>query len=223
MSDQNDQTNGNESNTTRPHPKCGYEPTKSLLNSLEWKAQIKESIKVKPLTHQEQLGPFYRANAPFRAKIGPPFEEGTVLIIKGRVWSSQERKGIPATMDVWHANSEGIYDNESGSSSGDLPFINRARVRCDDSGHFEFETIYPGDYARNEIWRAPHIHVRIAYSGHVPCITQLYFEGDEYLDVDPYVKDSLIVELTDKERNGKSYKEGEFEIVLATRLQNGRT
>jgi len=182
-----------------------------------------KSMQTKPLPHQEQLGPYFLPDAPFRAKLAPPFEEGTVLIIKGCVWSAQERKGVPATMEVWHANSEGHYDNEdTEGSSTDFSFINRARVRCDDSGRFEFETVYPGGYPRNEQWRAPHIHLRVQYSGHVPCVTQIYFEGDEYVHVDPFVKDSIKVELSDKERNGNHYKEGEIEIVLARRPQNAK-
>ena len=125
-------------------------------------------------------------------------------------------------MDVWHANSLGQYDNEDTNSPADFPFINRARVRCDDTGYFEFETIHPGGYSRNEEWRASHIHIRVMYSGHVPCVQQIYFEGDEYFDVDPFVKDSLVIQLTEKHRNGTSYKEGEFEIVLAPRAQNAK-
>src|SRR6185503_7959584 len=179
MSDENDQTSSNESTTSRPHPKCGYEPTKSLLSHPAWKEHIKKSMETKRLHHREQLGPYFLPNAPFRAKLAPPFEKGIVLVIKGRVWSAQERNGVPATMEIWHANSDGHYDNEeSEGSSEDFSFINRARVRCDDSGRFEFETVYPGGYPRNEEWRAPHIHVRVGYSGHVPCVTQIYFESD---------------------------------------------
>src|SRR4051812_37152217 len=38
-------------------------------------------------TERNILGPYYRAGAPFRAKITPPLEPGTVLLIKGRVWA----------------------------------------------------------------------------------------------------------------------------------------
>jgi catechol 1,2-dioxygenase len=220
MSDPNDNNTHNEPKTSRPHPKGGYEPTKSLLADPAWKERIKKTMVNNPLKHQEQLGSFFRVNAPFRAKLAPPFEKGKVLIIRGRVWSSQEKKGVPATMDVWHANSLGQYDNEESSPDD---FINRARVRCDDAGYFEFETIHPGGYSRNEEWRASHIHIRVLFPGHVPCVQQIYFEGDEYFDVDPFVKDSLVIRLTDKDRNGTSYNEGELEIVLAPKSQNART
>lgn len=224
MSDENDKNPNNKSTPSLPHPKRGYEPTPSLLSNPAWKEHIKKSIETNRLPHQEQLGPFFLPNAPFRAKLAPPFEEGIVLIIKGRVWSAQERKGVPATMEIWHANSDGHYDNEDPEgSSSDFSFINRARVRCDDSGCFEFETVYPGGYPRNGQWRAPHIHLRVQYSGHVPCVTQIYFEGDDYGDVDPFVEDSVVVKLTDKQRNGNPYKEGEVEIVLAPKSQNGKT
>jgi catechol 1,2-dioxygenase len=206
MSDQKDQ-----SNTSQPGPKGGFQPTKSLLSSEAWIEHIKETVKDNPLPFEAHLGPFYREYAPYRAKLGPPFEEGTVLVIKGHVWSAENEAGIPATMDIWHTNTEGVYDRET--------YINRARVRCDEQGYYEFETIYPGGYQRANIWRAPHIHFRVMYPGHLDCATQIYFEGDQYLDVDPLVKESIVVDLIDMERNGISYKEGEFDIVLAAKAK----
>src|SRR5947207_578022 len=35
------------------------------------------------ITEDNILGPYYRAGAPFRAKITPPLEEGVVLLIQG--------------------------------------------------------------------------------------------------------------------------------------------
>src|SRR5947209_6260065 len=35
-------------------------------------------------TEDNILGPYHRARAPYRAKITPPLEPGTVLVIKGR-------------------------------------------------------------------------------------------------------------------------------------------
>ncbi len=57
---------------------------------------------IKP-TQKSQLGPFYRAGAPFRAKVTPPFEPGTVLIVAGRVWGHDTKKPLSgAVLDVWH-------------------------------------------------------------------------------------------------------------------------
>lgn len=215
MADENEKPD-TDSNTARPQPKRGFTPTKSMLSDAAWKAEIKKSIGNKSLDHEYQLGPYFRPSAPYRAKMAPPFEKGPTLIIKGRVWSTQEKSGIEATMHVWHANAAGKYDNEdSEGSQADLPFINRARVHCDDNGFFEFETIYPGGYRRNNIWRAPHIHFYVEYPGHIPCVIQTYFRDDPYLEADPLVDGSEVIVLTEKERNGLKYKEGELEIVLA--------
>src|SRR5262249_24953933 len=43
-------------------------------------------------TEDNILGPFYRAGAPFRAKITPPLEAGIVLVVSGRVWAFDTKK-----------------------------------------------------------------------------------------------------------------------------------
>ena len=59
-------------------------------------------------TEDNILGPFYRRGAPFRAKITPPLEPGTVLLVRGRVWGADTRKPlVNAVLDVWQANAKG--------------------------------------------------------------------------------------------------------------------
>ncbi|MGE3803413.1 MAG: twin-arginine translocation signal domain-containing protein, partial [Gemmataceae bacterium] len=66
-----------------------------------------EKLAIKPpanwdVTEDNILGPFHRAGAPFRAKIGQPFEPGTVLVVKGRVWGHDTKKPLAfATIDIW--------------------------------------------------------------------------------------------------------------------------
>jgi protocatechuate 3,4-dioxygenase beta subunit len=120
-----------------------------------------------------------------------------------------------AWLEVWQADAEGRYDNEDDETGGEQLFINRARIRCDEDGRFEFETVRPGAYARKEVQHAAHIHFYVMASGYVPCMGQLLFSDDEYLDQDPYREWSTVVELKEMERNGKKYKEGAFDIVLA--------
>src|SRR5690348_6469998 len=64
-------------------------------------------------TEDNILGPFYRPGAPYRAKITPPLEPGTVLLVRGQVWGHDTRKPLAnATLDVWQANASGRYDND---------------------------------------------------------------------------------------------------------------
>ena len=106
------------------------------------------------------LGPFYREDAPYRAKITPPLEAGTVLLVRGRVWAQDSRRPLAgATLDIWQANAAGRYDNDDlKKPPAKGVFENRARLITDESGAYEFETIHPGAYEiRAGVWRPSHI------------------------------------------------------------------
>src|SRR5262249_53530196 len=99
-------------------------------------------------TEDNILGPFYRAGAPFRAKITPPLEAGIVLVVSGRVWAFDTKKPLPmAVIDIWQANALGRYDNDDPKNppSKDV-FKNRARLITDETGYYEFETVHPAPY-----------------------------------------------------------------------------
>jgi protocatechuate 3,4-dioxygenase beta subunit len=192
------------------------QPTKSLLTNKEWIKEIKERRKERPIKHEEFLGPFYRERAPYRAKLSLPYEEGEVLVIKGHVWSHDDKSPLAATMDVWQADSNGLYDNEeeAGPATEEV-FINRVRLRCDEDGYYEFETVLPGAYKRGGIQHAAHIHFSVMYSNYVTCVTQLLFSNDKHLIEERYREWSVVIDLVEMERNGQKYKEGVFDIVLA--------
>jgi catechol 1,2-dioxygenase len=170
------------------------------------------------LTEDNILGPFHRRGAPFRAKITPPLEPGTVLVIKGRVWGHDTRKPLPnAVIDIWQANARGRYDNDDPKNPPAASiFVNRARVITDENGAYEYETIHPGAYRIGpETWRPPHIHYWIRATGYRELITQLYFRGDPHQKGDNWIKDSLIIDLREHKQANGVYKSGAFDIILA--------
>src|SRR5438552_1938195 len=68
-------------------------------------------------TETNILGPYHRAGAPFRAKITPPLEPGTVLVISGRVWAQDTRQPLANSLiDIWQANAQGRYDNDDAAN-----------------------------------------------------------------------------------------------------------
>lgn len=169
-------------------------------------------------TEDNILGPYHRAGAPFRAKITPPLEPGTVLLIKGRVWGHDTRRPLGgAVIDIWQANSQGRYDNDDPEHPPAANvFVNRARIITDDSGYYEYETIHPGAYRIGpNAWRPPHIHYLVRHTGHQQLVTQLYFRGDPHQREDQFIKNSLIIELREQSVRNTSYKTGTFDIVLA--------
>ena len=147
-------------------------------------------------------GPYYRAGAPFRAKLAEGLP-GDPLRIAGRVLSPEGAPLAGAVVDVWQADRDGAYDLASDA------FRLRGRIRCDADGRYAFETIRPGHYDLGEAKRPAHIHYRISADAHRPLTTQLYFKGDPWLARDPFARASLTI---DAPKN-----DGTFDIVLEPR------
>src|SRR4028119_418932 len=100
------------------------QPTPPSGNVPEQIAPPKLLVKTEP----NIMWPFFRSNAPSRAKITPPLAQGVVMLIQGRVWSFQTKKPLPNTvLDIWQANAAGRYDNDDASKPpGPKVFLNRA-------------------------------------------------------------------------------------------------
>lgn len=169
-------------------------------------------------TEDNIRGPFHRRGVPFRGKVTPPLEPGTVLSIRGRVWGLDTRQPLDgAVLDLWQANEQGRYDNDDPRNPPKPNvFINRARVITNEQGRYEYETIHPGAYRIGPTaWRPPHIHYWIRAEGYRPLITQLYFRDDPHQEDDPFIKPSLIIDLETHQRGGQTCEFGTFDIVLA--------
>ncbi len=165
-------------------------------------------------TQKSQLGPFYRAGAPFRAKVTPPFEPGTVLIVSGRVWAFDTKKPLSgAVLDVWHVDHNGNYSSGDGSDKNG--FKNRARLITSETGYYEFEAIHPIAYEPNPgFWRSAHIHYKITHPGYKTLITEIFFEGDPKHDIDPLFQTALMMKIMQQQANGQTYESAVFDIVL---------
>src|SRR5260370_22645918 len=136
-------------------------------------------------TEDNILGPLSRGGVSFRTILASP-DEGQPLVIDGTV-SGPDCVPIPgALVDIWQANDAGVYDLTSPE------YLWRGRMLALDDGSYHFETILPGWYPT----RPRHIHYKVSQDGFLPLTTQLYFEGDPYLKIDPYVRPSLIIPLT---------------------------
>ncbi|MSQ93176.1 MAG: hypothetical protein EXR98_01320 [Gemmataceae bacterium] len=171
-------------------------------------------------TEDNILGPYHRPNAPLRAKITPPLEPGTVLLIKGRVWGMDTRRILANTvLDIWQADSRGRYDNDDRQNppAANL-FVNRARLLTDENGYYEYETIHPGAYQIGpNAWRPPHIHYWVRHTNYRALITQLYFRNDPHQRDDQFIRPSLIIDLREIRTQHGTYKTGVFDVVLAPR------
>jgi catechol 1,2-dioxygenase len=167
-------------------------------------------------------GPFYRSNAPFRERLCPIDEPGEPLMVHGIV------SGLPtcdplagAVLDVWQTNARGFYSNMLGFGNPAKPkaYHLRGRIRTAADGRYRFFSVVPGHYPLWPFTRARHIHVIVTHDRYSTFVTQVFFEGDEYRRWDPWVKDSLVVELSTPRltSDGRRQRAAQFDIVLPER------
>ncbi len=160
------------------------------------------------------LGPFYRSGAhdlPLGASIAGD-EAGEAVVVSGRVLGPDGTAIANALLDVWQSDAEGFYDLQKLDASR----MNlRGRFRTDANGEYWFRTIKPSFYpipddgpvgkmlraAGRHPYRPAHIHFRVSAEGYEPLTTELYLNGDPYLDSDVVfgVRSSLIVDVKKQE------------------------
>ena len=150
-------------------------------------------------SHAALLGPFWRAHAPgcepgqsiARQSIDAPVLEvqGTVLGVAGQPLAG-------ATVDVWHASPEGLYENQDPAQ----PEMNlRGRFTTDAAGRYRLRTILPAGYPvptdgpcggllraqQRSAMRPAHLHFMVSSPGHRVLVTQVFPHDDARLASDP--------------------------------------
>jgi catechol 1,2-dioxygenase len=201
------------------------------------------------LTPEQMEGPVYFPGAPEISNPGAlpmrPDEEGTPLIVSGRVLSADGAPLVGAELDIWLAAASGHY---SLTGLDDQPDWNlRARQFTDDEGNYEFRTIKPIPYYIPVMpaalegmmaalgyskFRPRHVHVKIRHPELAQeFTTQLYFKGDPYLKYDLVTRatgpqtDVLVLEVEQHDDPGEIAERGldapfetlKYDFVLKTK------
>jgi len=160
------------------------------------------------MTEYTILGPFHRTDAPEL----PPGSNmagdisGEPVVVRGRVLSPDGTPIPHAMLDVWQSDAEGHYDLQMSDLEGTAL---RAIFHTDGEGRFVFRTIKPSFYpipydgpvgqmliaTGRHPYRPAHIHFIVSADGYRSVTTELFAEGDPYLDSDAVfgVRGSLIV------------------------------
>jgi len=185
-------------------------PGVSIADALAWADPQKGATK--PPTPWDEIGPFYKRNAPHEAQLRAAGDKGLPLSVTGQVFDTRGQRLEGATVEIWQADDAGIYDLDG--------YRFRAALVADRTGTYGFESIMPGHYPARV---CQHIHYLVQAPGCKALTTQLYFATDPVFEGDPaknFRKDPLI-ESADLVRRVKMTKTAAgnvanvtFEIVL---------
>lgn len=105
-------------------------------------------------TPWDEIGPFYRPNAPVRNSIG------TGYVLSGTVRSAGDCRPLPnVRIEIWQAGPDGSYSDQY-----------RATLFSDSAGRYSLQTFFPPPYGR----RPSHIHMLVDAKGFEGLITQHY-------------------------------------------------
>lgn len=157
-------------------------PGVSLANAISsWERQ--ENKQLRP-TSWDEIGPFYKRQAPRAAQLRAPGDPGMPLTVSGRVLNVRGEVLPDAKIEIWQADHLGVYDLDG--------YRYRATLISDAQGKYGFDTVMPGHYPSRV---CQHIHYLITAQGQKPLVTQLYFATDPVFEGDPdrnYTRDPLI-------------------------------
>lgn len=141
------------------------------------------------------LGPFYRGEAPdcaFGDSIVRSESPGEPLVLKGRVLNTDGSPIPGASLVVWQASPEGLYENQDpGQADHNL----RGKFTTREDGSYEIVTVKPAGYpipmdtptgdlirAQNRApFRPAHVHFIVSAPERKTLITQIFADTDEAL------------------------------------------
>jgi hydroxyquinol 1,2-dioxygenase len=158
-------------------------------------------------TEASAIGPFYR-NDSKSVSSGADLRRNTPglpVIVRGRVVDAAERGLGGAILDVWSNARNGLYPAQDPHQD---PHNLRAKVVADEAGRYCFVSVPPepyqvptdgpvGDLLRagaRRAWRPAHFHFMVGARGHASVVTEIFIEGDPYLESDAVfgVRHSLV-------------------------------
>lgn len=175
-------------------------------------------------TESSVLGPFYVEGAPEHdngADLAPG--EGPGVVVSGMVRGTDGKPLANAVLDVWQTAPNGLYHMQD-QQADEFHLCGKVHTAAD--GSYRLRTLKPVSYAvpidgpvgslltklGRHPYRPAHIHFIVSAPGYKPVVTQVYTEGDDYLESDAVfgVKNSLVV---DYHRDGNEWKV-DYDFVL---------
>lgn len=159
-------------------------------------------------TESTVFGPFHRLGAPDMppgGNIAHRDATGAPAFVGGRVLDLAGKPIAGAVLDVWQAQTNGLYDSQDAHPE---ELHMRGKFRTDGEGRYRLRTVIPVHYpipsdgpvgamlkaTGRHPWRPAHIHFVVSADGYEPVTTHIFDRRDPYLESDAVfaVKDALI-------------------------------
>src|SRR5580692_7037177 len=163
-------------------------------------------------TESTVFGPFHRLGAPELppgGNIAHRDAVGVPALVSGRVLGLDGRPIANAELDVWQAQTNGLYDSQDKTPEN---LHMRGKFRTDAEGRYLLRTVVPVNYpipsdgpvgamlkaTGRHPWRPAHIHFVVTADGYDAVTTHIFDRTDPYLESDAVfaVKDSLVCDFT---------------------------
>ena len=152
-------------------------------------------------TRSQTAGPFYTPDTPARTNLLEPGITGTILVVTGRVFTTDCQPIAGALLDFWQADAAGVYDNAG--------YRLRGHQVTDENGTYRLRTVVPGVYPG----RTRHIHVRVQGPATRRLTTQLYFPSERLNKRDGLFHPALVMDVEDTSEGDNA---ATFDFILVT-------
>lgn len=193
-------------------------------------------------TSSSVLGPFHVLGAP-KLPVGSDLKrdnDGATVVIEGKVKTPDGAPIEGAVIELWQTATNGLYSNQDAAQ----PDYNlRCSMTVGEDGRYALTTVKPapykipddgpvGDMLRatgRDAWRPSHLHFIVVAEGYKTLVTEVFAEGDPYIDSDAvfgvrsdlvmkYVEQNDLTNLPDDLEVGHNvtlpYYKVDFDLVL---------
>lgn len=171
-----------------------------LADALGLSAALEDIASRRPAgaTPETGAGPFYRPDTPY---VGPDRSisrdgRGEPLMVSGTITALDGAPVSGATVEVWQANAEGLYENQEPDRQPEHNL--RGRLTADAQGRFRFLSVKPRGYSLPAdgpagqllsrlslpLSRPAHINFRVSAPGYETLTTHIFDKADPAIDSD---------------------------------------
>jgi protocatechuate 3,4-dioxygenase alpha subunit len=142
-------------------------------------------------TPSQTVGPFFHYGLVFGKEniLVDDHAAGEIIYIKGCVFDGDGQPVQDALIEIWQADSQGIFNHpgDPQHQKADREFRGFGRSDTTNRGQYSFKTVKPGRIAwDDQHYQAPHINVHVFSRGLLThAQTRLYFSDEGANQTDP--------------------------------------